>query len=83
MQLVFVGWPCLLCFETHTYSILIVLLHGNILQQNYMCRVDLSGNDIEQVDREPQSLEKFVLQPLRQSAYWMLRNSETFVLLAC
>lgn len=33
-----------LCFETDTYSILILLLHENVLQKNYVCRVDLSGN---------------------------------------
>lgn len=33
-----------LCFETDTYSILIVLLHEKALQKNYMCRADLSGN---------------------------------------
>lgn len=33
-----------LCFETDTYSILIVLLHEKVLQKSYMCRADLSGN---------------------------------------
>lgn len=33
-----------LCFETDTYPILIMLLHENVLQKYSMCRADLSGN---------------------------------------
>lgn len=67
-----------LCFETDTYSILVVLLHENILQKNCGPVWEL---DIEQVGKEPQNLENFVLQLLGQCAHWILGNLETFVLL--
>ena len=61
-----------------------MLLHENVLQKNCLCGADLSGNlTLSKCLRSWRTWKKNVLQPLGQSACWILGNSETCVLLVC